>query len=210
MAEISARMRKRVGRACDACRIKKSKCDGNKPCSRCIADHKVCIFTSRKHSTGKLYSGNYVELLHNRIEVLQLGLELLVQRINRGDTISSLLDDKGKININMVLDKLSVSGIGTDQFSTMVRLSPSSSIASSGDGDDVDESEDVEQTEWEIGKALESRYDPDELYRIPLETEEYGIDDTPPMTGSGFDSPSSYPMSAFSPSYDVSETVSVS
>ncbi|KAK9241785.1 hypothetical protein V1506DRAFT_549644 [Lipomyces tetrasporus] len=216
LAEISTRKRERVGRACDACRIKKSKCDGNKPCSRCIADHKVCIFTSRKCSTDKLYPGNYVELLHNRIEVLQLGLELLVQRINRGDAISCLLDDMGKININMVLDKLSVSRIGTDHFSVMERSSPSSSMASSGDGDDVDENEDVE---WGTGQASERRRDPEDelvhdsgLHHIPLETEKYGFDHTPHMTASGFDSPNRYPMSAysaFSSYYDVSDTMSV-
>ncbi|KAK9449760.1 uncharacterized protein V1518DRAFT_414590 [Limtongia smithiae] len=104
--------RKRVGRACDACRIKKSKCDGRKPCSRCMADDKICMFTDRtRRAADKMYPGSYVELLESRIRLLQQGMELLLQRINRGDDVNSLFDEHGKISINTVLDGLSVRGL---------------------------------------------------------------------------------------------------
>ncbi|KAK9385680.1 hypothetical protein V1515DRAFT_617175 [Lipomyces mesembrius] len=99
--------RKRVGKACDSCRIKKSKCDGRKPCSRCIMDDKICTFTERKKSKEKLYSSRYVELLENRIEILQSGMAELVRRVNRGDDISCLLSKSGHISINRALDELS-------------------------------------------------------------------------------------------------------
>ena len=37
-------IRKRVCKACDRCRLKKSKCDGSSPCSRCKADNAICVF----------------------------------------------------------------------------------------------------------------------------------------------------------------------
>lgn len=37
-------VRKRVGKACDRCRLKKSKCDGFSFCSRCKADNAICVF----------------------------------------------------------------------------------------------------------------------------------------------------------------------
>ncbi|KAK9382018.1 uncharacterized protein V2V93DRAFT_390426 [Kockiozyma suomiensis] len=99
-------VRKRVGKACDSCRIKKSKCDGRKPCSRCMMDDKICTFTERKKSKEKLYSSRYVELLENRIEILQNGMEELVKRVSRGDDISNLLSKSGHVSINRALDEL--------------------------------------------------------------------------------------------------------
>ncbi|KAK9322642.1 hypothetical protein V1517DRAFT_129876 [Lipomyces orientalis] len=98
--------RKRVGKACDSCRIKKSKCDGRKPCSRCIMDDKICTFTERKKSKEKLYSSRYVELLENRIEILQNGMAELVRRVSRGDDVSCLLSKSGHVSINRALDEL--------------------------------------------------------------------------------------------------------
>ncbi|KAK9390441.1 hypothetical protein V1515DRAFT_612937 [Lipomyces mesembrius] len=149
LAEVSNR--KRVGKACDACRIKKSICDGSRPCSRCVAEDKICVFTDRKRSTDKLYSGPYVELLESRIKMLRQGIELLVQRINRGDSITSLLkDDEGKININKVLDNLFVQ-CTTDALAGIKRAS---TVALS----DCDESDDVEGTELERDHATKRRH----------------------------------------------------
>ncbi|KAK9354758.1 hypothetical protein V1523DRAFT_407215 [Lipomyces doorenjongii] len=200
LAEVSTR--KRVGKACDACRIKKSKCDGSRPCSRCVAEDKICVFTDRKRTTDKIYSGPYVELLESRIKMLQQGIELLVQRINRGDSITSLLDDEGKININKVLDNLSVKCTDTDALAGMKRSSTSSEIASSAALSDYDESDDVEGTESDRDLATKRRRESeDELVQdsdaqsIPLESEECTPDDIPPMTAYIFDTPDAYPTS---------------
>ncbi|KAK9242112.1 hypothetical protein V1506DRAFT_548541 [Lipomyces tetrasporus] len=212
LAETSTGKRDRVGRACDACRIKKSKCDGSKPCFRCVSDDKVCVFRDRKRSTDKLYSGNYVDLLHSRIEVLQVGIELLVQRINRGDTITYLLDDKGKISINRILDSLFLNTVEKDDLAVIERLSPSTarvssaaSAATSDCDDDVDENDYVEPPSSETGHASESgRGYEDELmeysehYNIQQDDDACVADCIPTIHASFVDSPSCNPAAVFS------------
>lgn len=58
-------VRKRVCKACDRCRLKKSKCDGSTPCSRCKADNAICVFGERKKSQDKVYPKGYVALIHS-------------------------------------------------------------------------------------------------------------------------------------------------
>lgn len=69
--------KRRVGKACDLCRVKKSKCDGKKPCSRCIADNKLCVFTKKK-SKEKAHPAGYIELLETRIDLLTRSLLKIV------------------------------------------------------------------------------------------------------------------------------------
>lgn len=71
--------KKRVGKACDSCRIKKTKCDGKKPCSRCIADNKFCAFTEKKKTKEKSYPAGYVELLETRLNIVTKSLEQIVR-----------------------------------------------------------------------------------------------------------------------------------
>ncbi|KAK9489380.1 hypothetical protein V1508DRAFT_428224 [Lipomyces doorenjongii] len=186
LAEVSTR--KRVRKACDACRIKKAKCDGSKPCYRCIADHKICVFTDRKPSAYKLYSGLYVELLKSQVEILQQGMELLVQRINRGDSITSLLDNEGKVSINQVLEKLSVQCTETDALVGVDQLSTSGSIASNVY--DIDAINDLEVTELKSYRATKR------------EAEKYKPDDSQPIPASFCDLHNFYPTSVSS-SYSV-------
>lgn len=55
-------IRKRVCKACDRCRLKKSKCDGSSPCSRCKSDNAICVFGERKKSHDKIYPKGCVPL----------------------------------------------------------------------------------------------------------------------------------------------------
>ncbi|CUM65153.1 uncharacterized protein PRCAT00002780001 [Priceomyces carsonii] len=70
--------KKRVGRACDLCRIKKTKCDGVKPCSRCIQDNKICVFSEKKKQKDKAHPSGYVELLETRLDLLTKSLEKII------------------------------------------------------------------------------------------------------------------------------------
>ncbi|KAK9355057.1 hypothetical protein V1523DRAFT_406187 [Lipomyces doorenjongii] len=188
-------IRKRVGKACDACRIKKSKCGGHNPCSRCLADNKICVFTERKRSSDRLYSRSYVELLESRNTLLQQGIEVLVQRISRGESVAFLLDDNGNININKILDELSVKSVMTDAFAGLKRLSRSSTTsASSTDDDDGHESDDDDYTKPEADHATKRRRESEdepvelsELRPMPLKFEQYSSDNVPPIPESDFD-----------------------
>lgn len=71
--------KKRVGKACDSCRIKKTKCDGKKPCNRCLLDNKICVFTEKKKVKDKSHPNGYVELLETRLDLLTKSLEKMIQ-----------------------------------------------------------------------------------------------------------------------------------
>ncbi|KAK4990663.1 Fluconazole resistance protein 1 [Elasticomyces elasticus] len=77
-------IRKRVGKACDRCRMKKSKCDGNQPCARCQADNAICVFGERKKSRDKVYPKGYVEVLEHQQSQLVLGVQEMYHRLLSG------------------------------------------------------------------------------------------------------------------------------
>lgn len=77
-------IRKRVCKACDRCRLKKSKCDGASPCSRCKADNAICVFGERKKSHDKVYPKGYVEMLESQQAQLVSGLQELYKRVQNG------------------------------------------------------------------------------------------------------------------------------
>ncbi|GAM85341.1 hypothetical protein ANO11243_033480 [Dothideomycetidae sp. 11243] len=74
-------LRKRVGKACDRCRLKKSKCDGSSPCSRCRIDNAICVFGERKKSHDKVYPKGYVEMLEQQQSQLVAGLQETYRRL---------------------------------------------------------------------------------------------------------------------------------
>ncbi|KAI9830199.1 MAG: hypothetical protein M1826_005001 [Phylliscum demangeonii] len=78
-------LRKRVGKACDRCRLKKSKCDGGHPCGRCRLDNAICFFGERKRSQDKVYPKGYVEMLEQQQGQLVDGLQELYRRALAGE-----------------------------------------------------------------------------------------------------------------------------
>jgi hypothetical protein len=78
-------VRKRVGKACDRCRLKKSKCNGANPCSRCQQDNAICKFGERKKVHDKVYPKGYVEMLESQQRQLQAGLQDLYKRAIKGE-----------------------------------------------------------------------------------------------------------------------------
>ncbi|KAG5422359.1 FCR1 [Candida metapsilosis] len=71
--------KKRVGKACDSCRIKKTKCDGKKPCNRCLLDNKICVFTEKRKVKEKIHPPGYIELLETRLDILSKSFETLIE-----------------------------------------------------------------------------------------------------------------------------------
>ncbi|KAJ5624677.1 hypothetical protein N7510_000986 [Penicillium lagena] len=78
-------VRKRVCKACDRCRLKKSKCDGASPCSRCRADNAICVFGERKKAHDKVYPKGYVEMLEQQQAWLVHGLQELYRQSIDGE-----------------------------------------------------------------------------------------------------------------------------
>ncbi|TKY86608.1 hypothetical protein EX895_004247 [Sporisorium graminicola] len=70
--------RKRVGRACEVCRRKKVKCNGQKPCSQCIAFAEECDYVEVKDRSA--YSRRYVESLEARLACVENSVATLLQR----------------------------------------------------------------------------------------------------------------------------------
>ncbi|KAH2978234.1 hypothetical protein KXW58_004937 [Aspergillus fumigatus] len=78
-------VRKRVCKACDRCRLKKSKCDGAVPCGRCRTDNAICTFGERKKAHDKVYPLGYVEMLEQQQAWLVYGLQELYRRSSEGE-----------------------------------------------------------------------------------------------------------------------------
>ncbi|WQF85308.1 Putative zn(2)Cys(6) fungal-type DNA-binding domain-containing protein [Colletotrichum destructivum] len=67
--------------ACEACRVKKAKCDGGKPCSRCRFRNEQCEYLARPHQTKRS---------------LQAELERMKDAQHRRDTILGALTEPGQ------------------------------------------------------------------------------------------------------------------
>ncbi|EEH23416.2 hypothetical protein PABG_05627 [Paracoccidioides brasiliensis Pb03] len=78
-------VRKRVCKACDRCRLKKSKCDGANPCGRCKTDNAICVFGERKKAHDKVYPKGYVEMLEQQQAQLVTGLQALYKLTLEGE-----------------------------------------------------------------------------------------------------------------------------
>ncbi|BDD63265.1 hypothetical protein MPDQ_003532 [Monascus purpureus] len=85
LAHSDSGVRKRVCKACDRCRLKKSKCDGANPCGRCRADNAICVFGERKKAHDKVYPKGYVEMLEQQQVWLVHGLQELYRRTSEGE-----------------------------------------------------------------------------------------------------------------------------
>lgn len=129
--------KKRVCKACDSCRIKKTKCNGVKPCLRCITNNKICTYTERRRSKDKSYPAGYVELLETRLDILTRSLKKLFELSESGENISFLRSETtGELSINKLITKLV-------------------------DKEDLFKNQPVE---WEYGTSLASNFQDDEEY----------------------------------------------
>ncbi|KAE8413561.1 hypothetical protein BDV36DRAFT_268147 [Aspergillus pseudocaelatus] len=79
------RPRKRVCKACDRCRSKKAKCDGESPCGRCTLDKTNCNYGERKSGREKVYPSGYAKMLEDQQKWLVYALQKLYRHIARGE-----------------------------------------------------------------------------------------------------------------------------
>ncbi|KAK6828847.1 hypothetical protein RU639_003654 [Aspergillus parasiticus] len=80
-----SRPRKRVCKACDRCRSKKAKCDGESPCGRCALDKTNCNYGERKSGREKVYPNGYAEMLEEQQKWLVYALQKLYRHTTQGE-----------------------------------------------------------------------------------------------------------------------------
>ncbi|KAL6718993.1 Fluconazole resistance protein 1 [Lecanora helva] len=78
-------VRKRVGKACQRCRLKKCKCDGVTPCTRCKSDDAICAYGKHKKSDKIVFRKGYVQMLERQQAQLIAGLQELYRRTQTGE-----------------------------------------------------------------------------------------------------------------------------
>ncbi|TVY82019.1 Fluconazole resistance protein [Lachnellula suecica] len=100
---------KRVWKACERCRMKKTKCDGESPCKRCKDDGLVCTAGSRKKTEFKQLPRGYAEVLENTQYALIATVQKLYTMVRKNeswDLGEPELNDRGQPVIHDIASKL--------------------------------------------------------------------------------------------------------
>ncbi|KAJ9419572.1 hypothetical protein QL093DRAFT_2101601 [Fusarium oxysporum] len=100
---------KRVWKACERCRMKKTKCDGEFPCRRCKDDSLVCTAGVRKKTKNKQVPSSYAEVLENTQYALITTVHELYSMVRNNqswDLGEPELDDRGQPVIHNIVQKL--------------------------------------------------------------------------------------------------------
>ncbi|RMJ07962.1 hypothetical protein CDV36_012432 [Fusarium kuroshium] len=81
---------KYVNRACRECRRRRAKCDGQKPCcSRCLDRRLACVFSTEADNRGSAPK-SHIQLLQNRVNLLEQTLQALGISIDGSPTSQGL------------------------------------------------------------------------------------------------------------------------
>ncbi|KAL7899783.1 hypothetical protein HDV63DRAFT_371939 [Trichoderma sp. SZMC 28014] len=100
---------KRVWKACERCRMKKTKCDGEFPCKRCKDDGLVCTAGVRKKMEYKQLPRGYAEVLENTQFALIATVHKLYSMVRNGQTWDlgePDVNDRGQPVIHDIAQKL--------------------------------------------------------------------------------------------------------
>ncbi|MCJ1390246.1 hypothetical protein MMC18_003104 [Xylographa bjoerkii] len=107
----------RVGRACDRCRLKKCKCDGQQPCQRCNSDNAICNSTRRIQPPDRAFSKEDVKVLSIEHKQLSQGLQHLYQHVIQNKPWEGLhvqLDRNGQPLVHEILERIGIVGGNVD------------------------------------------------------------------------------------------------
>ncbi|PFH55919.1 hypothetical protein XA68_17385 [Ophiocordyceps unilateralis] len=100
---------KRVWKACERCRMKKTKCDGEFPCKRCKDDGMVCTAGVRKKVEYKQLPKGYAEVLENTQFALIATVHKLYAMVRSAQSWElgePELNDRGQPVIHNIAQKL--------------------------------------------------------------------------------------------------------
>jgi len=98
-----------VWKACERCRMKKTKCDGESPCKRCRNDGEVCVSGNRKKAEFKPAPKGYAERLETSQQALKstvLKLYSMVRNHESWDLGEPTRNDSGQPAIHDIVSKL--------------------------------------------------------------------------------------------------------
>ncbi|OAP63633.1 hypothetical protein AYL99_02860 [Fonsecaea erecta] len=106
----TVRTRPRVSRACERCRVKKAKCDGEKPCRRCNLDQAPCSYKLRRKTDSASTNQRYTNLLIQHQEALTAGVVELYGRLVRGQRWDGapVEEVNGSPSVHEILERLGV------------------------------------------------------------------------------------------------------
>ncbi|OAP56633.1 hypothetical protein AYL99_08745 [Fonsecaea erecta] len=116
-----AKSRVRIGRACDRCKIKKSKCDGNTPCSACISSESTCEYSARRRREAR-------DWYWGMQDVIDEALQRLYWACREGRGFPGVIPDEsaGRVSTDAILRGLGLSPPPVDN--TRLAASRSDSI----------------------------------------------------------------------------------
>lgn len=95
-------------------------CNGEKPCSKCVRDNRVCSYQPRaKRPQNKTYPTGYIELLEDQIILLRKAVGEIIRKLTMKEDLTFLIpDDVGfdvnagtssfRFPINQLLEKLNI------------------------------------------------------------------------------------------------------
>ncbi|KIX02909.1 uncharacterized protein Z518_08852 [Rhinocladiella mackenziei CBS 650.93] len=104
------RTRPRVSRACERCRVKKAKCDGERPCKRCNLDKALCSYKVRRKPESVNASQRYTDLLLQHHAALTAGILELYSRLLNGQQWEGppVEEVNGSPSVHCILERLGV------------------------------------------------------------------------------------------------------
>lgn len=114
MTDSAARNRMRVAKACDRCKRKKTKCDGQSPCYACLKSQLDCIYTPTPMPNPNTSVAIEAETLTNAIEAHNNAREMADQK-------KAIMDIKKPVIMAKMRDRITVLENDLVRLSNVVR-----------------------------------------------------------------------------------------
>lgn len=126
--------RQKIKKACDNCRNRKIKCDGEQPCGRCHSSGTRCLYThveKKRTVTKKADKASTIQNLNQRMNKMESLITTLIDKLNTGTASRSPSAEES--NDSTSTSGNSPSRDATDQVFSSNSILPASETNASGD-----------------------------------------------------------------------------